>query len=211
VAAGISAAFFLPPLDVLAGADLQAGAARTDSIAEARSGPTFDGASPRTLWLIASWRAWLGNRPSLAVLRSRLDDARRSVPIPANLLMFGAADARFRLLAGDTAGAIEALRRLRAVGSRAELLIALYEAFPAERLLLAQLLLARNRAEEAYWTAAALDHPQPLLFTAFVPRSLALRYHAASAMTGAAWRSRAADARRRLTAIGRSDLLAAAN
>jgi hypothetical protein len=210
-AAGISAAFFLPPLDVLAGADLQAGAARVDSIAEARSGAAFEGASPRTLWLIASWRAWLGNRQSVELLRSRLVDAMRRLPLPANLLMFGAADARYRLLTADTAGAIETLQRLRAVGTRAELLIALYEAFPAERLLLAELLLARNRPEEAYWAAAALDHPQPLLFTAFVPRSLALRYHAASALTGAAWRSRAAEARRRLAAIGRSDLLATAN
>jgi tetratricopeptide (TPR) repeat protein len=206
---GLSAALFLPPLDVLAGADLKVGAARVDSIAQARWTSSWEGAPARTMWLVGTWRAYIGDRDGLSLLRSRLHAAAQSAPDARNRIMADAIDARFTLLS-DTARAIEILRGLRATGSRADLLVALYEAFPAERLLLAELLLAREMPEEAYWAAAVLDHPQPLLFTAFVPKSLALRFRAASSLSGSAWRARATEARRRLEAMGRSDLLAAA-
>ncbi|MGH7468192.1 MAG: protein kinase domain-containing protein [Longimicrobiales bacterium] len=210
VAAGISAALFLPPLDVLAGADLSAGARRVDSIALSRW-PDFRGAGPRTLWLLGSWRAHLGDHAAVTAIRLRMAEADTGAVNPRNRLMGKAIAARQALMARDTAAAIDSLRSLYAVGTRAELLTAMNEAFPAERVLLAQLLLVRGQLEEAYWTAAALDHPQPLLFTAFVPRSLALRYRAASALPGSLWRARAAEARRRLQAMGRADLLAAAS
>jgi hypothetical protein len=129
---------------------------------------------------------------------------------PHGGLTASAIEARWLLLSGDTGLAIDHLRSMRVFGTRAELLVSLDNAFPAERLLLAELLLARNEPEEAYWTAAVLDHAQPLLFTAFVPRSLALRHAAATRLPGSVWGQRAAEAHRRLEALGRADLIATA-
>lgn len=206
----VSTALFLPPLNVLAGAAMEVAAARVDFFADSLFGPTWDRAGPVSAWVVGSWRAHRRDTAALAPIRRRLRTIALDGSNPHGGLTASAIEARWLLLSGDTGLAIDHLRSMRVFGTRAELLVSLDNAFPAERLLLAELLLARNEPEEAYWTAAVLDHAQPLLFTAFVPRSLALRHAAATRLPGSVWGQRAAEAHRRLEALGRADLIATA-
>jgi tetratricopeptide (TPR) repeat protein len=207
VAAGVSTALFLPPLDVQAGAAMHEAAQRVDSFADSLFGPSWDRAGPVTLWVIGAWRAHQGDTATLAPIRQQLRLLARDTSNQHAVLTARAIEARWLLLAGDTAGAIEQLQGLRVIGTRSQLLTSMDNAYPGERLLLAELLLSRGEPEPAYWAAAVLDHHQPLLFTAFVPRSLAIRYAAASRLTGSAWRQRTDSARLRLEAMGRADLI----
>jgi hypothetical protein len=83
----------------------------------------------------------------------------------------------------------------------------LVEPLAPERMLLAELLLARGEAEEAYRTAALFDHPGAAIFVPFVARSLELRARAARVMPGREWAERARDAEERLEMLGRPELV----
>jgi hypothetical protein len=73
-----------------------------------------------------------------------------------------------------------------------------------DRLLLAELLLARRQPREAIRTAAVFDHPVPAVFLPFLPASLELRRRAAEVLGAAGEAREYAD---RLTALGASQRL----
>lgn len=183
-------------LDALAGVDV----GRDASALAARMGarPT-DEVRPFTLWLLGAWRARNGDRAGTDSLRRALSAQPADAPDPWAAHYADALQARLLLLAGDTAGAIAGLGSALGVGRRDALEWSVGESLAADRLLLAELLLARRRPSEAMAVAGLFDHPAPAAFLPFLPASLALRRQAALAL------GRAGEARgfqERLLALG---------
>jgi hypothetical protein len=89
--------------------------------------------------------------------------------------------ARATLARGDS---VEALRQLRALTptatSRQDLTWDPWESLGGERLLLAQLLLARRQAAEALEVAGGFDSPVPASYLIYLPASLSVRVLAAT-------------------------------
>jgi hypothetical protein len=90
--------------------------------------------------------------------------------------------ARLLLLNGDTAAAINGLRRAIAFGRREALDWDVGESLAPDRLLLADLLLAQGQSSDALSVATVFDHPAPAVFLPFLPASLRLREEAALAL-----------------------------
>jgi hypothetical protein len=84
------------------------------------------------------------------------------------------------LVRGDSAGALEQLRRLAPTAADgAALTWNPWEALGGERLLLAELLLARGEALAALQVASNFDAPAPISYLPYLPASLTLRIKAA--------------------------------
>jgi serine/threonine-protein kinase len=133
-------------------------------------------------WLFGSWHAKIGDRRTVETLARNLEDGSRAAARPDTRALADGLAAQARLLAHDTAGAIQALRRLPLPIPADSLTWSLASPLAAERLTLAELLLARGEYREALDVAAGFDHPEPLAFVPFVPRSLAIREQAARAL-----------------------------
>jgi len=100
---------------------------------------------------------------------------------------------------GNTDLAISTLRGLSPVGRREDLVYDTYKSLAPERILLAESLILTGEAEEAYAVAALLDHSGPMIYPAFLARSLAIRLQAAEELR---WHDVASRARARLVALG---------
>lgn len=90
--------------------------------------------------------------------------------------------AHLTLARGDSAGAVDRYRALRPEVPTDSLTWSMAMPLPVERLRLAQLLLARGDYGAALRTASVFDHPEPVVYIAFVPASLEIRQRAAQAM-----------------------------
>lgn len=199
---------FLYALDVLAGAPLEEQARAVDAEAAAAWGPSYASVGPMTSWLLTLWNAREGDLDALEALTTRLRTLEQERSDSLTAVIARAAEAHAILARGDTLAAAEALGSLRPVSDYNTLWTGIVEPLPAERLVRAELLLATGRPEEAYRVASVFDHPQPLMFLPFLPRSLEIRAQAAEALQGPEWSRRAEEARTRLVALGREDLLA---
>ena len=147
---------------------------------------------------MGSWHARNGDAPQTDALRKALE-TRRHPPDPWAARFADVLEARLLLLDGDTAAAIARLRPALSVGRRDALDWNVGESLAADRLLLAELLLARRMPAEAIAVAGLFDHQAPVVFLPFLPASLVIRRQAALAL------GRTAEARRfqeRLLALG---------
>ncbi len=180
-------------LDALAGVDVGADAsAVAERLGLQRNAET----RPFTLWLLGSWHARNGDRAATDALRKALG---AGPPDPWAARFAEVLGARLLLLDGDTAAAIARLRPALSVGRRDALDWNVGESLAADRLLLAELLLARRMPAEALAVAGLFDHQAPVVFLPFLPASLVIRRQAALAL------GRTAEARRfqeRLLALG---------
>ncbi|HKT60387.1 MAG TPA: protein kinase [Gemmatimonadales bacterium] len=132
------------------------------------------------LWFMGSWLAHQGDgsaamRMAETVLRRTSgENARR------DSLLAGSLAARATLALGDTAAA---LRRLQALvptaPSHQDLTWEPWESLGGERLLLAQVLMARGKPAAAYDVAQGFDSPAPIAYLMYLPASLELRIRAA--------------------------------
>lgn len=177
------ASLFMYAASVLpAFADLARPVAERDS---ARFGADMSGcASNERCWMLGVYFGSMGQsvRASTVarVLASRVaTDTTGEAAIYAD-----AARAHALLAAGDSAGARDALRALlrRPFAPGGLLTWNPIGAYGAERLLLAQLLLAHGEAAEARTVAASLDAAAPTVFPLFLRASLELRVRAAQAL-----------------------------
>ena len=155
-----------------------------------------------SLWLLGEWRAAQGDRAGTEIVREALARRRVADSDPRIPRFLGVLDARLALLDGDSVEATDRLRAELGWGRREAIAWELGEALAPDRLLLAQLLLARHQPTEALAAAGVFDHPAPITFLPFLPASLAIRAQAALA-TG-----RNEEAQRyhsRLAALGQLD------
>jgi hypothetical protein len=179
VASGLGHATQLYLLDVLAGVAVEPEASAFVRRLQEK-GP--DKASPSTLWLVGAWQARKGERAGTEAMRTALTRRSQVMKDPWIARFADVLSARLSLLDGDTTGAIGQLRAVLGAGRREALDWDLGESLAADRLLLAELLLARGHTAEAMGVAGVFDHPAPAVFLPFLPASLALRHRAALAL-----------------------------
>ncbi|HEX5962464.1 MAG TPA: hypothetical protein VFY42_01965, partial [Gemmatimonadales bacterium] len=197
VRGGLDVAPQLYLLDALAGVDVQKEAA---AVAE-RLGRAYD-ERPFTLWLLAAWHAHRGDSARTEAIRGILASRAASTGDPQAARFAEVVSARLVLLDGDTTGAIERLRRAQSVARQEALVWEIGESLAPDRLLLAELLLARSRPAEALVAAQVFDHQAPAAFLPFLPASLELRRRAALALGS---ENEARRLRDRLDALGHGE------
>lgn len=139
-------------------------------------------------------------RAAVAQLRRRAD----STHAARDRMFANASEADLALVLGDTARAVLLLGSLESRSTPLQLAWDPGGALAPNRLLLAQLLLRQGRAREAYEATLVFDHAEPITFVGCIAPALRVRYLAASRIGDAV---AAAEARRRLEALGRQDLL----
>jgi serine/threonine-protein kinase len=170
-------------IDAMAGMDLEAQANGVAAFGRERWGDEYLGTrNSGTLWLFGSWHAHKGDVEVVASIHRELDRRARLTQNVKTRLFADAMAARLTLTTGDTTGAIEQLRALRPVDTLDPLEWGLGESLAAERMLLAELMLASGLAREAHDVATVFDHQGPVIFLPFIPRSLRLRRDAALAV-----------------------------
>jgi tetratricopeptide (TPR) repeat protein len=199
VASGIMEALGLYVVDATAGAGMETEAQK---VIESLAGE-YRGMSTQRLWYHGIWAFHSLKVERLdTIVRAMMDNA-RARPDQDSLLTAALA-ARLALLQGDTATAIQRLRKLRPSATRVALAWGLWQSLGSERLLLAELLFARGELEEALRVADGFDHPQPVIYLLYLPASLALRARAAASLGKP---DLSQEFRQRLVALGREELL----
>jgi tetratricopeptide (TPR) repeat protein len=192
-------------LDAVAGADtgIDSRAAATANRLLKASGSASKDTSSTDLWYLGIWQAHRGRAAearatgdTLAARAARSGDREESLLARSVL-------ARAALTGGDSAGATKLLQELVPTTGRGALTWNPWESLGGERLLLAELRLARGEFAEAMRVARNFDAPAPVPYVLYLPASLRLRLRAARSLgdEGEARRVRA-----RLVALGRRDL-----
>jgi hypothetical protein len=158
-----------------------------------------------TLWFQGLWAWHLHDVGRLAAvvdaLAARLP---RGDSTGVDSLIYGAMAARLAVLRADTARAIVLLSALTPRGSMAKLAWETWPPLAGERLLLAQLLLARREYAAVLRVGGVFDTAAPIAYVPYLPASLSVRLRAAERLGRA---DLAARYRARLVALGRQDLL----
>jgi tetratricopeptide (TPR) repeat protein len=154
------------------------------------------------LWLLGNFEASRNNVPRLQAILRTLRVKADSSQLPRDARIVRAVDARLRLLKGDTVTAIAILGSLRPSASRLMLAWWPWETHGPEYMLLAQLLFATGRYEEARQVATRLDATEPVTYPFYIRQSLELRMRAAEAMRNA---TLATQYRRRLQKLSSSN------
>ncbi len=185
-------------IDVYADSAFRPFAQSAEAFGLARFGAHYATARPRSAWAFGVWEAWKGDREALSVIAARLDSAARAGGAPSIALAAASLGAHLTLLRGDTAAALARFASLPIVALRDSLSWEFLEPLATDRITLASLLLSQGRAAEALAVASVFDHPQPIVFVAFVRRSLELRLTAATRLGRTAL---AAELRGRLRAL----------
>ena len=160
--------------------------------------------SSELLWVLATLHR---TRNEPAPLRDLVVQLRRradSTGSGRDRMFARAGEADLALVLGDTSRAVALLESLESRSSTLQLAWDPGAAFAPNRLLLAQLLLARGRARESYDATLMFDHAEPITFVGCIAPALRVRYLAASRIGDA---GAAASARRRLEGLGRQELL----
>jgi len=194
-----SAARLLYVYGALVGAPFQEQAAEAEAMLRSAWGDVYAGPETEWRWLMGAWLARTGEQERLARLADDMGRLAQERDDREGRLLSRALEAHLALLRGDTAGALSLLQSLQPDGPRDRLFFHEPESLGLERILLAELQLARGDPRAAYRTAALLDHSAPLVYPLFLPRSLALRLEAAEQTGRADWM---ASARSGLEALG---------
>lgn len=142
------------------------------------------------LWLLGEWRAAVADTASLRAIVTALEAKRDSSNSRSDSLITAAVGARLPLLTGDSSEALRLLSALKPTAPGSELEWQLWESLGEERMILAELLLARRQFADAYRVAARIDSPQPLTYLLHLRRSLAVRIRAAEALGRSDWLAR---------------------
>ena len=157
--------------------------------------------APR-LWFLASWYAHTGEVSQLAAVVKQLEV--KAASDPQARLLADAMNAKLSLAKGDTALARDQLLALRPTAARIYITWGLWQSLAAERMALAEILLAQREPARAIEIASGFDHFEPVVYLLYLPRSLALRERAARSMGRSDLARRYAD---RLRALGRQEPL----
>jgi len=169
---------YLLILDALAGGPFEAEADAGAQLLE-QEVPT----TTTHLWAVGAWRGFRGQpERTAAALETARGFAAEPTATAKDTLLVDVLVAWHAMAEADTAAAISALEALTPVDPPTGLAWRVWEGLGAERVLLAQLYLARGDFERAIEVATVLDHPQPIAFLPFRPQSLRIRAAAAEAL-----------------------------
>ncbi len=196
-------------LDAVAGADAaidSRAAVAANRLRDAYRSAAKD-MSGRDLWYLGIWEAHRGRAAearaladTIAAREARSGDREEARELT---LLARSVAARATLARGDSVGALRLLQELVPTTGRGALTWNPWESLGGERLLLAELRLARGEFAEASRIARNFDAPAPVPYVLYLPASLALRLRAARALGDERLAERV---RGRLAALGRSDL-----
>jgi serine/threonine protein kinase len=178
VAGGLGRAAAMYFVDALIGVPVDAKAEAVASAWRAQYGEHYQKISLPTRWLLAAWQAHRRDTVALKGLRDAMlaDTQSTGLPLRAGL------DGQLALARGDTAAAVQSFRKLRVTVPADALEWGLAEPLALERLVMAQFALAGGNFSEAYVVATGFDHPAPVAYLPYLPRSLEIRMRAAQAM-----------------------------
>jgi serine/threonine-protein kinase len=185
-------------LDAAAGLPVDSSAAGTVRQYDLHPGAGLAKARPTTAWLVGTWQARQGAVATVQAIRDDLSARSREQNDATAARLATALSARIALLRGDSATAIRHLQSVLSVGRRDSLEWELAEPMAGERLLLAQLLLARGQAAAAITVASVFDHQGPIVFLPYLPASLTVRVRASESLGNTAAAARYRDRLRRL-------------
>jgi serine/threonine protein kinase/tetratricopeptide (TPR) repeat protein len=139
-----------------------------------------DNLSNIELWFLGTWLAHTGDIADAATMADLIQRRVGKGEPRRDSLLAASLRARVTLVSGDSSGALRQLRALiPTTASHSDLTWNPWESLPGERLLLAQLLLARNQIDEAVQVAANFDSPVPIVYLMYLPASLSLRVQGA--------------------------------
>ena len=174
-------------VDIAAGLPVQQQATAVALFGQARWGPRYAGLAGAPgrewlEWLFGTWHARSGDLEIVASLRSAIEARNVRNPQSATRMFADALGAHQALLSGDTARAIERLRRLNPAVPNDSITWSMSLPVAIERIKLAELLLARRDYAGAIGVASVFDHPEPMVYVAFLPASLSIRQRAAEAL-----------------------------
>jgi tetratricopeptide (TPR) repeat protein len=156
------------------------------------------------LWFRGSWYAHIRDVPRLTLVVEQLRARARSTGDRLDSVLANAMVADLHLARSDTTLARERLLALRPAANRIYMSWGLWQSLAAERMALAEILLARGEASRAIDIASGFDHFEPVVYLLYLPRSLALRYRAATKLGRSDMAKQYGE---RLKRIGRQDLL----
>jgi len=200
--AGSRGVFSLYLSDAVAGWPLADKADEAREMARSAVGPGYPGIGSTNRWLLGMWAARSGMTEELREIIGGLSEVVDTATTPTARIALEALGGHLSFAEGDTAGAINTLKGLSSNVRPSVLTWDLVGHLAAEKLLLAELLLAEGRYREAWTVASIFDHPGPVLFLVFLPRSLEIRAQAAEALGR---EGPAREFRRRLATLGWTD------
>jgi DNA-binding SARP family transcriptional activator len=158
----------------------------------------------RELWMLGVWEFEHGDAGAIRAMADALAATAALSQVPEDRMLAEALEVRAILVAGDSADAIDKLRTLAPTETPAGYWYP-WKTLAAEKILLAELLLARGDYAEARRVASTLDAPaRPAADLPYLPTSLVIRARAAREL-GDEQGERVC--RERLARLGRTDLL----
>jgi DNA-binding SARP family transcriptional activator/tRNA A-37 threonylcarbamoyl transferase component Bud32 len=201
--AGSRGVFSLFVLDAVAGAPLVDKAEEAEGIARQFTGEYYSSAGLATRWLLGTWSAQLRRDTTVRGIIRELQRAANGQE-PQRVARY--LEAHLAAARGEIDSALSRLEPLVPSMVPGTAIWNVTGALAPERILLADLLLAKGRYEYAERVASAFDHQEPVIFLVFLPRSLMLRLRAALA---SGRRAQVEEFRDRLIALGWADSVTA--
>ena len=132
------------------------------------------------LWLLGAWEAHRGRGELAAEIAESLEARNAAAGTRRDSLLLASLAARVALARGDSAAALEGLRRLTPTAEDGSALVwNPWESLGGERLLLARMLFARGETMAALQVASNFDATASITYLPYLPASLALRLEAA--------------------------------
>jgi hypothetical protein len=137
------------------------------------------------LWYLGLIALRLRDTAALASIQRIAESRAGSSGARMARLVAAEGSARLSLLRGDTTRAIKELEALKPTARRIDITWQPWESLGAERMMLAELLLARGDARRAIDVATLIDAPEPAAYLYWLRSSLQLRVRAADQLRDA--------------------------
>lgn len=179
---GIAFAHMYYTYAAVAGAPFEEEADAAEQIVRDAFGDVYSRASAELAWLMGLWLASRGDLVRASAVAAALSERAEQTDALDDVRLARSLRAHLLVAEGNATEAIQLLEGLVPDAPRNPLIQGLWEPMGLDRLLLAELQLGQGRHDDAYRTASLLDQSAPLSYLPLLPRSLAVRVHAASAM-----------------------------
>jgi tetratricopeptide (TPR) repeat protein/tRNA A-37 threonylcarbamoyl transferase component Bud32 len=138
----------------------------------------LDAMGSERLWYLGSWYDHTGDIENLRAVANALTRRADATGAIDFRMLGGGMAARVAIAEGDTLRALQLLEAIHPFGRRADLEWDFEKGLPRERLLLAELLLARGDHQRAIEVAKGFEL-EPQVYVLYMPRSLEIRAEAA--------------------------------